>query len=279
MFRLGYNTNGLAHHRLDDSFRLLADLGYEAVAVTPCVSGLDPLRPVAGEAQALRVLAEDLGLELTLESGSRFLLDPLRKHRPTLIEEEPGGRLMRREFLEHHIDLAAELGAPLLSIWSGAAPEKEGAPPEILQARLIEELRPLLERCDKAGVSLSLEPEPGMFIETCADFDRLTAELGGEGASLGLTMDVGHLLVTGEALPEDELRRRAGALAHVHLDDIAKGEHIHLPFGVGDLNLAAVISALLETGYSGVAALELSRDSHRGAQAAAEGLAAVRSAL
>jgi hypothetical protein len=28
-FRYGYNTNGFAHHRLDDAFRIMADLGYE----------------------------------------------------------------------------------------------------------------------------------------------------------------------------------------------------------------------------------------------------------
>ena len=34
MYRLGYNTNGLAHHRLDDALALLADSGYEGIALT-----------------------------------------------------------------------------------------------------------------------------------------------------------------------------------------------------------------------------------------------------
>ncbi len=32
--RLGYNTNGLAHHRLRDAITLLAHEGYQSVAIT-----------------------------------------------------------------------------------------------------------------------------------------------------------------------------------------------------------------------------------------------------
>ena len=34
MYRIGYNTNGLAHHRPIDALRVASDLGYEALALT-----------------------------------------------------------------------------------------------------------------------------------------------------------------------------------------------------------------------------------------------------
>ena len=45
-----------------------------------------------------------------------------------------------------------------------------------------------------------------------------------------------------------------------HLDDIAGGVHEHRMFGEGDLDLPIALSALLEIGYAGIAAVELPRD-------------------
>jgi sugar phosphate isomerase/epimerase len=52
--RLAFNTNGLAHHRLDDAIDLLADLGYDGVALTPDVQHLDPLRCTPRDVEAVR---------------------------------------------------------------------------------------------------------------------------------------------------------------------------------------------------------------------------------
>jgi hypothetical protein len=123
VFRLGYNTNGLAHHRPIDALHLLADLGYEGVALTPDVGSLDPYELSPRTVRDLRAASDELGLALAVETGARFVLDPRRKHRPTLLEDEADGRQRRIDFLVRSLELAAELGADTLSLWSGAAPE------------------------------------------------------------------------------------------------------------------------------------------------------------
>jgi sugar phosphate isomerase/epimerase len=130
-----------------------------------------------------------------------------------------------------------------------------------------------------AGIELALEPEPGMFIERPAEFLALRRRLGEAGEGLGLTLDVGHLVVTGDLPVDSVIREMAPLLRNVHLDDCPAGVHLHGPFGSGDLDLEGAIRALIEVGYEGVAAVELSRDSYRGAEAAAQAMRQLRPLL
>jgi sugar phosphate isomerase/epimerase len=286
--RFAYNTNGLAHHRPADALRLLADLGYAGAAVTPDVGALDPLGDWHAEAGRLRSLAERLGLALTLESGARYLLDPHRKHAPSLLDPDPAQRRRRRELLLAHLELAEALGCPGLSIWAGQAPGGlcgDASPgrsdPQALEAlwsRLSEELSALLEAGAQRGVALWFEPEPGMFIERPSGYRLLRQRLGPPGEHLGLTLDVGHCLCTGDLPVARVIAEQARFLRHVHLADIRGGVHQHLPFGQGDLDLRETLAALAEADFCGLCAVELSRDSHRGPEAAAEALAALQAA-
>lgn len=285
MYRLGYNTNGLAHHRVLDALRLLADLGYEGVAITPDAGALDPLSPEPRLVEDVRRWSEELGLELAVETGARYVLDARRKHWPTLLEEDSADRARRVDMLRKSVDLAAELGAGIVSLWSGAAPDGEvadragSAASDETWRRLCDGLRAVLEHAQARGVAVAFEPEPGMFVERPAGYLELVERLGPDGDRLGLTLDVGHLLVTRDLPVSRVIRDLAPRLVHVHLDDIRGGVHEHRMFGEGELDLAETLGALAGVGFGGMAAVELSRDSHRGAWAAEEALSRLRSAL
>ncbi len=275
MFRLGYNTNGLAHHRLSEALELIADLGYEACALTLDTCHLDPFRATAAEIAETRATAERLGVSLAIETGARFLLDPRAKHKPTLLEASAEDRDRRVEFLCRSVRMASDLGAGIVSLWAGATTETDS---EVVWSRLCEGLARVLECAAENEVRIAFEPEPGMFIERPGGFRELKERLGESGASLGLCLDVGHCLCTNDLPVERVIREYAADLIHVHLDDIAGGVHEHCMFGDGDLDLKATMAALDEIGYSGMAAVELSRDSHRGAAAASEAMEHLRAA-
>ena len=280
MFRLGYNTNGLAHHRPLDALRLVAELGYEGLALTPDIGQLDPLRLDADEVRDLRGWSEELGVAIAIEAGARFLLDARRKHRPNLMDTDRGERDRRVDLYRRLLDLGAAPDAEVLSLWSGA-PE-DGATcaddPGRLE-HLAEGLAPVLTHAHAVGVQVAFEPEPGMYVERPGEYVALLERMGEAGDTLGLTLDVGHCLVTGDLPVDAQVRALAPRLVHVHLDDIAGGVHEHRMFGEGELDLAGTLAALAEVGFEGMAAVELSRDSHRGAVAAAEAMAHLRRAL
>jgi sugar phosphate isomerase/epimerase len=270
----GYNTNGFAHHRLEDALAILAELGYRSVAVTLDYHALDPCEPdLAGRAARVRALLDRLGLRSVVETGARFLLDARRKHQPTLISGAGDGRARRLEFLTAAVDVARRLGSDAVSFWSGAP---DGAAPEDeLMSRLVEGCRRLCDRAARAGVRLAFEPEPGMFIDTLARFEELRRRV--DHPSFGLTIDVGHLHCLGEVPIAGRLRTWRHLLWNVHIEDMRRGVHDHLMFGEGEIDFAPVLGALDEIGYAGGVHVELSRHSHDAVETARRALAFLRS--
>lgn len=271
---LGYNTNGFASHALDDALRVIAGLGYRAVAITIDHAALNPTsRAHPLELARVRALLGELDLVPVIETGARFLLDPWRKHRPTLLEDAPEERARRAQFLERAIEMAAALGAPCVSLWSGAAPEGSSATRDELDARLVDGLRALCRRAAGSGVVLAFEPEPGMHIESMADFDRIAAQI--ESPAFRLTLDVGHAHLTEDSAAAT-VTRYAPRIANVHLEGMKRPVHDHLLPWEGDMDLGAVVAALRDAGYAGPATFELSRHSHAAVDTARRALDFIR---
>ena len=106
--RFAYNTNGAANHRLDDALALIAESGYEGVALTLDHHHFDPFAPnLEDRAEALARRLRGLGLGLVIETGARYLLDPRIKHEPTLLNPTPKGRARRVDFLCRCVRIAA----------------------------------------------------------------------------------------------------------------------------------------------------------------------------
>jgi sugar phosphate isomerase/epimerase len=273
---LGYNTNGFAHHRLEDTLAILAELGYGSVAITLDQHVLNPNEvKLWGKLVRVRGLLEKLGLRSVVETGARFLLDPWQKHQPTLLSVDPGQRQSRLKFLCDAVYIARELGSDAVSFWSGT-PEEE-TPSETLMERLVTGCRLLCDFAAERGVRLAFEPEPGMFIETMARFADLYKRVG--HPIFGLTLDIGHLHCLGEVPIADHLRRWRPALWNIHIEDMRRGVHDHLMFGEGEIDFAPVMQALKEMGYAGGVHVELSRHSHDAVNTARRAAAFLKSFL
>lgn len=254
--RFAYNTNGAANHRLDDALALIADAGYDGVALTLDIHHLDPFaEDFAAELRRVAGRLRQLGLGCVVETGARFLLDPRAKHEPTLLAADPDGRARRVEFLFRALEVAAETGADAMSFWAGVP--KPGVMPDDARDWLRRGAEQVARRAEALGTIAALEPEPGMLIETVDDWAALAIP------GLRLALDTGHCLVTGERDPAAAVAEFAPHLGTVTIEDMRRGVHVHLPFGEGDMDVPGVLRALQAVGFQKLICVEMSRESHR----------------
>lgn len=271
--RYAYNTNGAANHRLDDALTLIAEAGYDGVALTLDHHHLDPFaKRWESEAERVARRLEGLALGSVIETGARYLLDPRQKHEPTLLTRDPDGRARRVGFLCRAIDIAKVLGAETVSFWAGVP--RAGVTRDAAFTWLHEGLERVLDHAELRGVDASFEPEPGMLIETVAEYERLTER----HPRLKLALDTGHCLVTEDIDPAEAVRRYADRLGTVAIEDMKRGDHTHLPFGHGDMDATSVLAALREVSFSRLVCVELGRESARAHEAIPDSIAYLKRA-
>ena len=270
--RFAFNTNGCAHHRLDDALSLIAEAGYDGVALTLDIHHLDPFDPgflLNTRHVAKRLMTLNLGC--VVETGARFLLNPRAKHEPTLVTADPDGRARRIDFLSRALQVVAETGGEAMSFWAGV--RKPGVRLADARGWLTDGVTEIVRVAETLGVTAALEPEPGMAIETVDDWRALGIP------NLKLALDTGHCLVTGERDPADAVLEFADDLGTVTIEDMTRGVHIHLPFGEGDMDVPSVLAALNAIRFQKLICVELSRESHRADIMIPAALSALKAAL
>jgi sugar phosphate isomerase/epimerase len=271
--RIAYNTNGASSHRLDDAVALIADCGYQGVALTLDHHHLDPFaEDWQRQTERLGKRLDQLGLGTVIETGARYLLDPREKHEPTLLHPSDAGRAFRVRFLCRAVDIAAILESETVSFWAGVP--KPEIDPEQATEWFHDGIAAVCDHAEARGVSVSLEPEPGMLVETAADY----AEVAQRHPTLRLALDTGHCLVTQDIAPDEAVRRYADALGTVSIEDMRTGDHTHLPFGEGDMDVRAVVAALTDIGFDRLVCVEYSRESPRAHAAIPEAIAYLQAA-
>lgn len=257
---LGFSTNSIGDVDPLTAIPALRDLGYRSLAITLDRHTLDPfaadLPACIGRWRKALAVA---GMGCAVETGARHLLDAAVKHEPTLVSFDPAARARRIDFTKRAIGIAAELGAECVSLWSGIV--RDSAPAETIWTRLVAGLVEILDHADRVGMTVSFEPEPGMFIDTLARAERLFDRLG-RPRPLRLTVDVGHMECMGERPFAARLAAWHDLVANVHVDDMLACRHEHLPLGTGDVDLPAALAALAAAGYRGGLHVELPRQSH-----------------
>ncbi len=134
-------------------------------------------------------------------------------------------------------------------------------------ATLLANLDRLASAAAAVGLTATLHPHVGTMVESGEETARVLA-----GSSIGLCLDTGHLLIGGGD-PVAVARSSPERIAHVHLKDVrlewarrvqsgevtyteAVAGGMYVPLGEGDVDIAAIVTALEDNGYAGWYVLE-----------------------
>ena len=227
--RVGFRTIGFRRFSADAAVRRIAAIGYDGVEICLEHPGLEPeeIDVLRGAALATVAAGESIEVATVSYHGDR---DPL----PTRWK-----RALRA------IELTSAMGTGTLIVNS---PRPGPEAPSDLEEQFHQQLAAQLERAERLGVVLAMEPEPGLLVDNVDDMLALIDRT--ESDHLRVNIDVGHAFLTEDNVPE-AIKRLGDLIVAAHIEGMPAGEHRHLVPGDGDMDLPAVIEALEAIGFDG----------------------------
>ncbi len=250
MFKLSYNSNGLRYINPVHAIKDVALMGYDGIEFS-----LDPTwinyNNVSKEelTDLLNVTRDSLIDFSALATGDKNLLGP-SSFEPSLINQNKNGRKLRINLLKQSVKIAEVLEIKRMNFASGI--KRPEVSDDEAMSYLVEGINACLKR--NHDITLMIEPEPGMFIETTDQAISLINEINDERFRLNL--DVGHVVCCEDNYLE-KIRNACKYTEHVHFEDIKDRVHRHLIPGKGNADLIGILQILIEEGYENYVSVEL----------------------
>ena len=251
--RFGFSTNAFREYALEEAIKVLADAGYDGVELLFDEPHLYPPTATVDDVAAVRDALATNGVEIS--NCNAFMLTAIEDfHHPSFVEADPDYRRERVEYTRAALETAAALDHPYISIEPGG-PVPDGKSREWALDVFEAGLRDLVPTAEDLGVTLLVEPEPDLLVETSGEFLDLLERV--ESPRVRCNFDAGHFYCVGED-PAELVARLAPYTDHYHLEDIpADRSHEHTQLGDGALDIEDFLTAVEGTGYDGFVTVEL----------------------
>ncbi len=225
----------------EEKLQKARDLGADGVELM----AVDPVQLDVG---GIRASLDQNGLEAAaVGTGAVAFVTGL-----TLLQADPAKASAARARLHALINLAAGLGAPVVTVGSlRGRLANVGADG---RAQLVAVLRKAATYAEGHGVRIALEPLNRYESDVINNAEEgLVFVREVDHPALGLLLDTYHVNIEERSWTEPFRRlMNAGKLWHVHL-----GDNNRLPPGQGLIDFEAIVAALHEIGYSGYLSAEL----------------------
>jgi sugar phosphate isomerase/epimerase len=221
---------------------------------------------------------EDLNFRLRPDLWDERVIGPIREHSGELgLPISAVGNHLRYFFddfmfeaIKRGIRSAKRYGTDVF-IFSAMNDATERVRCADLRKVAVSRVRELCKVAEDAGVCLAMEPEPPSIFANTNDFLRLCAEI--QSPALGINFDAGHAFLADPDIYES-IASLKGLIRHGHIEDMQRGQHLHLMPGEGDMDLPRTFRALRAAGFDGYMSLDLYNYVYE--DVAADALAALR---
>ena len=253
---LAFSTNAFKKNTLHQAIQFIADIGYDGVEL---MADLHHAYPPNFDAQAraeTRALLAKHGMTVTNVNAFTHFIDGDTYH-PTWLENDPSLVQKRIDHTNACLKMARDFECRTVSIQPGGpmigfAKSYEHAAEEFAAA-----LSQCVATARETGVTIAVEPEPGLLIQTADEFLRFKNAFFKHDDCVQMNCDIGHLFCVGDD-PAEVIRKLPQHVAHVHLEDIgANRVHQHLTPGKGVIDFGEIFAALHDIGYAGNVTVEL----------------------
>lgn len=236
MIKLAYSTFGLTQLPFLDALDAVARSGYEGVEISFHRDQFNPFNLGFADLDNVRARLKQNGLKPACVATASYFFNPARPHEPSLLALDIADRQRRIDLIKRGIRVARRLGTNLVTFGSGfLRPEHVRAadvnPFEVLADSVRECLR---EVRDGEDMTLLIEPEPGMLIETLDDGLALIEAV--ESDRFALHVDICHAYCS-ETDYVEALGRAAPHTRYLHISDAQAGWNLKIVEDAPDLSL------------------------------------------
>jgi sugar phosphate isomerase/epimerase len=232
--QLSYSTFGLTQLGFTEALDAVDRAGYEGVEIAFHRGQFNPFNLDDDDLAQVRRHLAGLRVQPACVATASHFFTPSRPHEPSLMAIEKAGRKRRIDLVRRGIHVARQLGVPLVTFGSGFVRDEHVAHPQVDPGELLADS---IHEClraihDGEDITLLIEPEPGMHIETLAQGLALMRAVG--SPKFKLHVDLCHAYCS-EPDYIGALAQAAPHARYLHISDARAGYNLKIVQDAADL--------------------------------------------
>ena len=225
--QLSYSTFGLTKLDFLAAIDAVGTAGYAGIEISFHRDQFNPFDISEDYLATVKQRLVTAGVQGACVATASHFFDPLRPHEPSLLDPDLAGRKRRIDLVKRGIHVARQLGVSLVTFGSGFIRAEHISNPSINpHALLVDSIRQCLRDIHRdEDITLLIEPEPGMLIETIDDGLALVNEIN--SPHFRLHVDMCHAYCS-EPEYIAALARAAPLTRYLHISDTRQGYNLKI---------------------------------------------------